>query len=390
MPVPEVALDRRRVALVTTTIHVPECLTAYLENAERHGHGDRLSLIVVGDRKTPPETAEYLHNLRRGFAAPVTYLDVPAQQAMLRRWPALDIVLRYNCIQRRNVGYLQAALDGADVIVAADDDNFVTEEDYFGPHLRVGRPLEVPVVRHASGWWNVCERLVADPPRRFYYRGYPKSRQDFTAVAPQVATATVRPVVNAGLWLESPDVDATANIEEPIRVVGMEPVAGERTCALAAGTWCPFNSQNTAFDIAVLPAMYLVVMLDMVRGYRLGRLDDIWMSYFVRAVADQLGDSMLYGPPLVAQHRNPHNFVRDLSEELAGYILTEKIVAYLRTFRTGQRSYLGAYLDLIYHLKEAVEGDAGLETPEREYLRQMVLGMAAWHGAVADIWGTMR
>lgn len=385
MPVPERADGRRRTALVTTTIHVPECLGAYLDNARRHGHDEQLSVIVVGDRKTPSQTGDYLRELQRRFASRITYLDVPAQEKLLRRWPALDIVLRYNCIQRRNVGYLQAALDGAEVIIAADDDNFVTEEDYFGPHLRVGRKIEVPVVRHGSGWWNICQRLICDPPRRFYHRGYPKSRQDFKTGGAEIEKMTVQPVVNAGLWLQNPDVDATANIEEPLRVVGMEPIAGNPTCSLAAGTWCPFNSQNTAFDIAVLPAMYLVVMLDTVRGYRIGRLDDIWMSYFMRAIADQLGDSVLYGPPVVAQHRNPHNFVRDLSEELAGYIVTEKIVEYLREFRTGERTYLGAYLDLIYHLKDSTEADRELESPEREYLRSMTLGMAAWHGAIADI-----
>jgi hypothetical protein len=109
------------------------------------------------------------------------------------------------------------------------------------------------------------------------------------------------------------------------------------------------------------------------------------MSYFVRAIADQLGDSVLYGPPLVVQDRNPHNFVRDLSEELAGYIVTEKLIEYLRGFKSTERTYAGAYLDLIYHLKDSAERDAGLETPEREYLRSMTLGMAAWHGAVADI-----
>jgi hypothetical protein len=389
MPVNDAA-DRRRVALVTTTIFVPKCLTAYVDNAVKHGHADRLSIIVVGDRKTPAETGQYLQELGRQSAARVTYLDVAAQEKLLRRWPALDLVLRYNSIQRRNVGYLQAALDGAEVIIAADDDNYVTDEDYFSPHLRVGQSLQVPIVRHASGWWNVCQRLVCDPPRRFYHRGYPKSRQDFAANTPQVETATVRPVVNAGLWLRNPDVDATANIEEPLRVVEMTPIAGDRTCALAPGTWCPFNSQNTAFDIATLPAMYLVVMHDVLRGYRVGRLDDIWMSYFVRAIADHFGDVVLYGPPLVAQNRNPHNFVRDLAEELGGYVLTEKIVEYLRGYRTTARNYLGAYLDLIYHLKDAAETDKALDVPEREYFHQMTIGMAAWHDAVADIWGTSR
>src|SRR5262249_40468495 len=178
------------------------------------------------------------------------------------------------------------------------------------------------------------------------------------------------------------------NIEEPVNVVGMEPIAGSRICSLARGTWCPFNSQNTAFDVQTLPAMYLVVMHDFFRGYRIGRLDDIWMSYFLRAIADHLGDSVLYGPPLVVQDRNPHNFTRDLAEELGGYILTEKLVEILRSFKTSAQSYLDAYLDLIYHLRDAAEADTTLEAAEREYFRQVTLGMAAWHGAVADIWGS--
>jgi hypothetical protein len=390
MPAPDVPPDRRKVALVTTTIYVPRCLTAYLENAQTHGHLAQAELIVVGDRKTPPETAGFLADLGRRFDIRVTYLDVQAQQKLMRRWPTLDLFVRYNCIQRRNVGYLQAALNGAEVIIALDDDNFVTDDDYIGHHLVVGRRVTVPVVRHPSGWWNVCQRLTCDPPRRFYHRGYPKSRQDWSIDGSQLETTGVRAVVNAGLWLKNPDVDATTNIEEPIHVTRMEPVAGQSMCALAPGTWCPFNSQNTAFDISVLPAMYLVVMLDPVRGYRIGRLDDIWMSYFLRAIADQRGDAVLYGPPLVVQDRNPHNFVRDLSEELAGYILTEKLVEYLRDFQTSEASYQEAYLHLIYHLRDRAEADGSLETPEREYLRSLTLGMAAWHTAVADILATGR
>jgi hypothetical protein len=384
MPAPEP--DRRKVALVTTTINVPKCFDAYLANAAAHGHAARTEVIVVGDRKTPAATGAYLTDLQRRYGNRVTYLGVPEQQQLLRRWPALDLVIRYNCIQRRNVGYLQAALHAAEVIVAVDDDNFVGEGDYLGAHLAVGREVTVPVVSHPSGWWNVCSRLTCDPPRRFYHRGYPKGRQDFRPQeGTRVETATVRAVVNAGLWLKNPDVDATANIEEPLNVVAMTPVAGNDVCALAAGTWCPFNSQNTAFPIQLLPAMYLVVMLDPLRGYRIGRFDDIWMSYFVRAIADQFGDHVLYGPPLVVQDRNPHNFVRDLAEELAGYVLTEKVIAYLRQFKTVEKTYQGAYLDLIYHLRDQAEGDRELELPEREYLRLVALGMAAWHGAVADV-----
>lgn len=381
--------DTRKVALVNTTINVPKCLEAYLENAARHGHAGRVSLIVAGDNKTPPEAGSFLAGIGKKFGVTVKYLGVPEQKELLRRWPALDIVVRYNCIQRRNVGYLQAALDGADVIVAIDDDNFISGgDDYVGLHSVVGTETEVPVVSHPSGWWNICSRLQCDPPRQFYHRGYPKSKQDFKPAEAAVARKKVRVAVNAGLWLKNPDVDATANIEEPLNVVAMREIAGAQACALAAGTWCPFNSQNTAFDAKLLPAMYLVVMLDWLRGYRIGRLDDIWMSYFVRAIGDRMGDHVLYGPPVVTQDRNPHNFTKDLSEELGGYIVTEKLVEYLRGFKSAEAGWSGAYRDLIYHLQDCAQADKSLDVPEREYVRLMCLGMAAWRDAIADIQAT--
>jgi hypothetical protein len=379
--------DGRTVTLVTTTINVPRFLAEALDNAEKFGHGKQVRIVVVADRKTPDEVGRFLQELDAKYAAKVTYLDMAAQAELMRRWPALDLFIRFDCIQRRNIGYLQAAIDGSDVIITVDDDNFVTEDDFIGHHLAVGQTVELPVVSHLSGWWNVCERLVCDPSRRFYHRGFPKSQQDWEFGRHDVAVSSVRVVANGGLWLGAPDVDATAHIEEPINVVGMSPVDGNRVCAMAKGTWCPVNSQNTAFDASVLPAMWLPVMHDRVRGYRITRMDDIWMSFFVRAIADGRGDSVIYGPPLVMQERNPHNFLTDLSRELAGYIITERLVGYLREFRTTATTYLGGYLDLIYHLRDASGSDETLEVPEREYLRQLTLGMAAWHAAIADIRG---
>ena len=371
--------------MVTTTINVPRFLSDLLRNARRYGHDEQLSVWVVGDRKTPGAAAEFLADLDRNHAATVKYLDLADQCRLLRRWPVLDLFVRYDCIQRRNVGYLQAALHGAEVIVSVDDDNFMTDDDFIGHHLVVGREVEVPVVGHPSGWWNVCQRLLSDPPRRFYHRGYPKSKRDFHAGGEDVRTEKVRAVINAGLWLGVPDVDATTHLEEPIEIVSVDPVSGQRTCALAAGTWCPVNSQNTAFDVGLLPAMYLPIMLDPIRGYRMGRMEDVWMSYFVRSIADRRGDAVLNGPPLVVQKRNPHDHLTDLTEELAGYILTERLVRYLRPFRTTAATYGEAYLELIYHLRDQAEADTSLELPEREYLRQLTLGMAAWHTAVTDV-----
>ena len=69
-----------------------------------------------------------------------------------------------------------------------------------------------------------------------------------------------------------------------------------------------------------------------------------------------------------------------------GYLLTEHLINVLRIFKTPSRNYMDAYLDLIYHLRDITETDPELKAPEREYFRHMILGMAAWHAAVADIW----
>ena len=379
--------DRRKVAVVTTTIRVPHFFEKMLENATRHGHGEQISLIVVADRKTPAAVGDFLDDLARRYPADVVYLDLPAQGELLRRFPALEKILRHDSIQRRNVGFLQAAIGGFEVVVSVDDDNFITDDDFIGYHLAVGRRVKLPVVSHASGWWNVCRRLVCDPPRRFYHRGYPKSRQDFIDDEYQVRWDNVRAVVNAGLWLEVPDVDATTHMEEPINVVGMKSVEGSRACALAAGTWCPFNSQNTAFSAELLPAMYLPVMGERVGSLRLGRMDDIWLSYFVRTIADKLGDSVICGPPLVRQDRNPHNHLADLADELPGYLLTERLVEYLRCFESEETTYRGAYSDLIHHLCESLESDGELAQEQRECFRHLKVGMDAWHAAVGEIEG---
>src|SRR5262249_51072677 len=95
------APDRRKVALVNTTIHVPRCLENYVANVTKFGRAEQVSLIVVGDLKTPWETGDFLEELGSRYPVRVSYLDVAAQQKLLRRWPSLDLTLRYNCIQRR-------------------------------------------------------------------------------------------------------------------------------------------------------------------------------------------------------------------------------------------------------------------------------------------------
>ena len=67
--------DRRRVAVVTTTVRVPRFLAAVLEHAQTYGHGDQVILVVIGDRKTPPAVADFVADLGRRHRIDAIYLD---------------------------------------------------------------------------------------------------------------------------------------------------------------------------------------------------------------------------------------------------------------------------------------------------------------------------
>jgi hypothetical protein len=49
----------------------------------------------------------------------------------------------------------------------------------------------------------------------------------------------------------------------------------ESSYVMANGTWCPFNSQNTALHRDLIPAYVLSPLI--------GRMDDIWARHVPRA-----------------------------------------------------------------------------------------------------------
>lgn len=100
----------------------------------------------------------------------------------------------------------------------------------------------------------------------------------------------MRAVVNAGLWLDDPDVDAITRLCNDIVATEFDArpacfcavhcllaltfwsrYTRDSSYVMANGTWCPFNSQNTALHRDLIPAYVLSPLI--------GRMDDIWARY---------------------------------------------------------------------------------------------------------------
>jgi hypothetical protein len=355
-----------RTTIVTTTINIPVLLTAYAGNAKRYGHAD-LDFIVIGDRKSAPGTADFCRTVPH---YPCEYLDIEAQRKYMERFPELWNHLRFDSIQRRNIGILLAYERGAETIVTIDDDNFAMQQDFVGIHGRVGSVRELPCYGSTSGWFNVCSFLPADHGARFYHRGYPQKMR-WTEDSHFMACSRLarRIAVNVGLWLDNPDIDALTRIERQPVVRAFSHTEG--SFSLHPGTWSPFDSQNTALARDVAPAYFLSPYI--------GRYDDIWASYVVDRIAEHLGDAIAFGEPLVRQERNPHNLWKDLDAERNGMILTDDFCAALRSIPLQGSSYHDCFGEVLAGLENAWAAGPGWTDSQQEWRAKLLEGMGIWH-----------
>jgi Reversibly glycosylated polypeptide len=366
--------DGMRITIVTTTINIPVALLQYVKNARSYGHRD-LDLIVIGDRKSPAETADFCNKISAYY--PCSYSDIEAQREYMARFPELWKHIRFDCIQRRNIGMLMAWERGAQIIITIDDDNFVMPQDYIGLHSCAGSVRELTAYASTSGWFDVCSFLQVDESVRFYHRGYPQKNR---WTEPQHFVTTYRSArriaVNAGFWLDDPDIDALTRMDRQPVVRGLK-TPWKGNFALQPGTWSPFNSQNTALMRDVVPAYFLSPYV--------GRYDDIWAAYIVNRIAEHLGDVISFGTPLVRQQRNPHNLWTDLDAERNGMIMTDDFCEALRSITLRHSSYHECMGEIAFSLPMAWREDPAWNGAQKECRLQLIAGLQLWHKAFAKL-----
>ena len=361
-------------AIVTTTINIPKLLRDYAADAVECKRPLQ-RFVVAGDRKSPPGTADFCAKLADDFGIECTYLGVEEQIRYLRDFPALGEFLPWNSLSRRNVAILEAYRGGSDIIITIDDDNLLSQPDYLGFHSHVGTTTEIDAMSAASGWWDPCGMLVEARGVPFYHRGFPLSKRWPAKDAVKSSRVTARTVANGGLWLGDPDIDAVARLCFPINATGPGPSFKERL-ACAVGTWCPFNSQNTALMREAVPGYFLCPFI--------GRYDDIWASYVIRHISDHLGDVVSYGSPLVKQERNEHNLFNDFDLERFGLEQNDTFLEALRSTSLSGRTYREAFAEIGQQFEERIARVCETRKVDRSLFANVVKGFSVWTETVAQ------
>lgn len=284
---------------VVTTIQSPTAAVRRLR-ARLYDAGDASNLIVIGDRKGP-----------ESFSLDgAQFFDLAWQ---LQCHYTLARTLPIGHYARKNIGYLEAIRQGASCIYETDDDN--APAGSWAPRaLRTQARALNP-----SGKWVNVYRCFSH--QLIWPRGLPLDeilKQGCLAPVIEGQESTVHAPIQQGLADLSPDVDAVW------RLVLDAPFTFHQgpSIHLPPGAWCPFNSQSTWWWPEVFSLLYLPSHCSF-------RMTDIWRSFIAQRCLWELGHGLVFHAPEVVQERNPHDLMRDFSDEIPGYLRNRELVRQL-------------------------------------------------------------
>ncbi len=257
-------------------------------------------VLVVGDKKSKPVLP----------SPSLTFLSVDDQKQL--GFSYTDHC-PFNHYARKNIGYLFALREGAEVIYDTDDDNPPL------PHWSEPQWACSRSCRSASGFANVY-RHFSDAA--VWPRGFPLDHVRDTLDIQSGMEARI------GVWqslaAEDPDVDAIYRLLSP----GMVEFRPEQPIYLPRGIFCSFNSQCTFWHADTFPLLYLPSSVSF-------RFTDILRSYIAQRLLWEQGMHVGFTAPMVVQYRNAHNLWKDFSQEIECYTGAHPVVNALRALQAG-------------------------------------------------------
>jgi len=266
-------------------------------------------VVLVADLKTPQDWQ--LENVK--------VLSVEEQKSLPFK------ILKYlpwNHYARKNVGYLYAMMQGAELIYETDDDNIPYKAWHEFHPIQLQAKTYTSPIHFFNAYSYFCQANI-------WPRGFPLTAIRSTAKE-QITNEFVSAPIQQGLADLDPDVDAIyrLTIGEEVKFLKKDPIF------LAPGTYCPFNSQNTlwypeAFQYMFLPAFVF------------NRLTDIWRGYIAQHFLHQKAQGVLFCNASVYQERNYHKLLHDFIEEIELYTRTEELISTLTEYTANSGDFTG-------------------------------------------------
>ena len=263
------------------------------------------SIVVVGDKKTPPNWQ----------IDKVKFLSINSQKRLGLNY---EKKCPYNHYSRKNIGYLYSIKNGAQIIAETDDDNMP-----YSNFLSYVEPRVKGLIIDKKGWVNVY-RYFTD--YNIWPRGFPlEFIKEYTKSTSKKIRQTVRNCpIQQFLSDGDPDVDAI------FRLVNKDKIMFRKNSVIISkGQYCPFNSQNTIWWKEVFPLLYLPSSVNF-------RLTDIWRSFIAQICLSSINYCIAFMGPSTFQKRNKHDLIKDFKEEIPGFLENKndfKRIVKIKTFK---------------------------------------------------------
>jgi hypothetical protein len=253
-----------------------------------------IPFILIGDSKTPKE-----------FELDGCDFYGLEEQKKLPFQFARSVPERH--YSRKNIGYLLAARNGADVIIETDDDNYAMPE-FWNDRSRIQQSFLV----ENQSWTNVYQYFSKE---RIWPRGFALEylMKDPYKIEKNMMTEVYCPV-QQGLVNENPDVDALFRLSFKLPFN----FDAESNVSIGGYTWCPFNSQNTTWFREAFLLLYLPTFCSI-------RMTDIWRSFIAQRICWENNWYILFHNATLWQVRNDHDLLKDFEDEIPGYLNNKKI-----------------------------------------------------------------
>lgn len=282
----------KKSALVVTSIASPNAVLSLLASgAKTH----QITFYVIGDVSSPEK-----------FELDGCHFYSIEKQRQLEFAFAKKCPERH--YSRKNIGYLLAMQEGADLILETDDDNFPMPSFW---EKRKRKHL-LPVAINQE-WLNVYQYFT---DKFIWPRGF--ALEKLQDKKPEMSSFNISEVlcpIQQGLANDNPDVDAIYRLTYPLPFKFR---SDQFSLAIGKGTWCPFNSQNTSWFKEAFPLLYLPSFCSF-------RMTDIWRSFIAQRILWENEWYLLFHSPSVWQDRNDHNLMKDFQDEIPGYLNNYKI-----------------------------------------------------------------
>jgi len=266
-------------------------------------------IILVGDKKSAP-----IYSNNR-----ITFLSIETQSKLDYK---LNIVCPYNHYTRKNIGYLYAIQNGADIIYDTDDDNLPYDdwkiEDFASNNVIDSEEQFINIYKNFSD-------------QHIWPRGFPldeiSKKHDYA-----VRKSDDTPI---GVWQGLADIDP--DVDAIFRLVLKKDIIFDKKppVFLTKGSYCPFNSQNTVWRKELFPLLYLPATTSF-------RFTDILRGYIAQRLMWEQDLHLGFTKATVYQERNAHDFMKDFADEWQCYLHVKPIVQLLNSINFSSLSLIEA------------------------------------------------